>query len=171
MERFLYDFSLFKWAWTGPIYWGNFLTFVGGFFLLLLIGWAFEKEINPFKIILFSILNVLRYILKLFMVQIINNFNIRNKLVFLLVPLLLISNPDIKFLFFFIVSNIIIWQILLYYEKEYFYEYRYGKKLYFILYSITLFTILWIIKYNLFITIIPYIIIAFHIILCFKLKK
>ena len=164
MERFLYDFSLFKWAWTGPIYWGNFLTFVGGFFTLMLIGWLFQRGINPFKIIYYSLFNIIYYIVRLFIVHIINNVSLRNKLIIVLILLLFIPNIYLRFTIIFLVSNIIIWQTLLYYENRY-YEFKYGKKTYFLLYYIILFLILCIIKYNIFIVVIPYILVIFHIIL------
>lgn len=170
MDDLLYNVSLFKWAWTGPIFWGNFLTFFGGFFAIMLLGWLFQHGINPFKIIYYSLFNVIYYIVRLFIVHVINNIKLRNKLIIVLILLLFIPNINLKFTIIFLVSNIIIWQNLLYYDKNYI-NYKFAKKVYFILYFIILFGALWILKFSLFINIIPYVIITLHILYWFKSNK
>ena len=171
MEQFLYDFSLFKWAWTGPIYWGNFLTFFGGFFVLMLLGWLFQRGINPFKVIYFSLFNIIYYIVRLFIVHIINNVNLRNKLLIVLILLLFIPNEIIRFIIILILSFIIINQNMEYKKKNYIKEYKFGKKVYFLLYIIALIISLFILKYTIFIKVVPVLIVIIHILYWFKSKK
>lgn len=171
MDDLLYNISLFKWAWTGPIYWGNFLTFFGGFFALMLLGWLFQRGINPFKVIYYSLFNVIYYIVRLFIVHIINNVNLRNKLIIVLILLLFIPNEIIRFIIILILSFIIINQNMEYKKKNYIKEYKFGKKVYFLLYIIALIISLFILKYTIFIKVVPVLIVIIHILYWFKSKK
>lgn len=171
MDDLLYNVSLFKWAWTGPIYWGNFLTFFGGFFALMLLGWLFQRGINPFKVIYYSLFNVIYYIVRLFIVHIINNVNLRNKLIIVLILLLFIPNEIIRFIIILILSFIIINQNMEYKKKNYIKEYKFGKKVYFLLYIIALIISLFILKYTIFIKVVPVLIVIIHILYWFKSKK
>ena len=171
MDDLLYNISLFKWAWTGPIYWGNFLTFFGGFFALMLLGWLFQRGINPFKVIYYSLFNIIYYIVRLFIVHIINNVNLRNKLIIVLILLLFIPNEIIRFIIILILSFIIINQNMEYKKKNYIKEYKFGKKVYFLLYIIALIISLFILKYTIFIKVVPVLIVIIHILYWFKSKK
>ena len=171
MDELLYNVSLFKWAWTGPIFWGNFLTFFGGFFTLMLLGWLFQRGINPFKVIYYSLFNIIYYIVRLFIVHIINNVSLRNKLIIVLILLLFIPNEIIRFIIILILSFIIINQNMEYKKKNYIKEYKFGKKVYFLLYIIALIISLFILKYTIFIKVVPVLIVIIHILYWFKSKK
>ena len=171
MEHFLYDICLFRWARIGPIYLGNlfmFLLFFGG---PILFGWLNQKGYNIFEVVIWSFKYVITYVVNLFFKYIFNNYNLRNKTIILMIIILFIPNEIIRFIIILILSFIIINQNMKYKKKNYIKNYKFGKKVYFLLYIIALIILLFILKYHLFITIIPYTIVILHILYWFKSKK
>lgn len=171
MEHFLYDICLFRWARIGPIYLGNlfmFLLFFGG---PILFGWLNQKGYNIFEVVIWSFKYVITYVVNLFFKYIFNNYNLRNKTIILMIIILFIPNEIIRFIIILILSFIIINQNMEYKKKNYIKNYKFGKKVYFLLYIIALIILLFILKYHLFITIIPYTIVILHILYWFKSKK
>ena len=170
MAHFLYDICLFRWARIGPIYLGNLFMVILFFGGPILFAWLNQKGHNIFEIALWSFKYVIRYVVNLTMKNIVNNYKIKNLILFIIMLIVFVPNSIIKFILIFLLSNIIIWQNLLYYDKNYI-NYRFHKKVYFIIYFITLFGALWILKFSIFINIIPYVIITFHLLYWFIAKK
>jgi len=88
-----------------------------------------------------------------------------------MIILLFIPNEIIRFIIILILSFIIINQNMEYKKKNYIKEYKFSKKTYFFIYIGILIILLFILKYPLFITIIPYVIVILHILYWFKSKK
>ena len=171
MEKLLYDICLFRWARIGPIYLGNlfmFLLFFGG---PILFGWLNQNGYNIFEVVIWSFKYVISYVLALFFNYIFNNYNLRNKTIIIILLSLFIPNDIIRFIIILILSFIIINQNMEYQKEKYFKEYKFGKKIYFLLYITILITFLFIFKYPLFIKIIPPLIVIIHISYWFKSKK
>lgn len=170
MEKFFYDICLFRWARIGPIYLGNlfmvFLFFGGP----MLFAWLNQKGYNIFEVVIWSFKYIIRYLFNLIIRHVINNYKIKNLILFIIMLTVFVPNNIIKFILIFLLSNIIIWQNLLYYDKNYI-NYRFNKKVYFLIYFITLFGALWILKFSIFINVIPYVIITFHLLYWFIAKK
>ena len=171
MEHFLYDICLFRWARIGPIYLGNFLMVLLFFGGPILFGWLNQKGYNIFEVVIWSFKYVITYIFNLIMKHIVHNYKIKNFILIIMIITLLITNTNIKFIIILILSFILINQNMEYKKKTYTKEYKFGKKVYFLLYIITLIISLFIFKYHLFITIIPYTIVILHILYWFKSKK
>ena len=171
MEHFLYDICLFRWARIGPIYLGNLfmvLLFFGG---PIIFSWLYQKGYNIFEIAIWSFKYIINYLVDLFFKYIFNNYHLRNKTIIIMLLSLFIPNNVIRFIIILILSFIIISQNMEYKKKNYIKEYKFGKKIYFLLYITILITFLFILKYPLFITIIPYTIVILHILYWFKSKK
>ena len=170
MAHFLYNICLFRWARIGPIYLGNlfmvFLFFGGP----MLFAWLNQKGYNIFEVVIWSFKYIIRYLFNLIIRHVINNYKIKNLILFIIMLTVFVPNNIIKFILIFLLSNIIIWQNLLYYDKNYI-NYRFNKKVYFFIYFITLFGALWILKFSIFINVIPYVIITFHLLYWFIAKK
>lgn len=171
MEHFLYDICLFRWARIGPIYLGNFLMVLLFFGGPILFGWLNQKGYNIFEVVIWSFKYVITYVVNLFFKYIFNNYNLRNKTIILMIIILFIPNEIIRFIIILILSFIIINQNMEYKKKNYIKNYKFGKKVYFLLYIIALIILLFILKYHLFITIIPYTIVILHILYWFIAKK
>lgn len=167
MAHFLYDICLFRWARIGPIYLGNLFMVILFFGGPILFAWLNQKGHNIFEIALWSF----KYVINLTMKNIVNNYKIKNFILIIMIITLLITNTNIKFIIILILSFILINQNMEYKKKTYIKEYKFGKKVYFLLYIITLIISLFIFKYHLFITIIPYTIVILHILYWFKSKK
>ena len=171
MEHFLYDICLFRWAKIGPIYLGNLfmvLLFFGG---PILFAWLNQKGYNLVEIAIWSVKYIISYVVNLTMKNIVNNYKTRNIIFIMMIITIFIPNAIIKFIIILILSLLIINQNIEYKKKNYLKEYKFDKKVYFIIYFITLFGALWILKFSVFINIIPYVIITFHILYWFKSKK
>ena len=171
MAHFLYDICLFRWAKIGPIYLGNLfmvLLFFGG---PIIFSWLYQKGYNIFEIAIWSFKYIISYVVDLFLKYIFNNHSLRNKTIIIMLLSLFIPNDVIRFIIILILSFIIISQNIEYKKKNYIKEYKFGKKVYFLLYIIALIISLFILKYSLFITIIPYTIVILHILYWFKSKK
>lgn len=170
MAHFLYNICLFRWARIGPIYLGNlfmvFLFFGGP----MLFAWLNQKGYNIFEVVIWSFKYIIRYLFNLIIRHVINNYKIKNLILFIIMLTVFVPNNIIKFILIFLLSNIIIWQNLLYYDKNYI-NYKFNKKVYFLIYFITLFGALWILKFSIFINVIPYVIITFHLLYWFIAKK
>lgn len=171
MAHFLYDICLFRWARIGPIYLGNLLMVLLFFGGPMLFAWLNQNGYNPFEIAIWSFKYIISYIIDLFFKYIFNNYHLRNKTIILMLLSLCIPNDIIRFIIILIFSIIIINQNIEYKKKNYIKEYKFGKKIYFLLYITILITFLFILKYPLFITIIPYVIVILHILYLFKSKK
>lgn len=171
MTHFLYDICLFRWAKIGPIYFGNLLMVILFFGGPMLFAWLNQKGYNIVEIAIWSFKYVISYVLDLFFNYIFNNYNLRNKTIIIMLLSLFIGNDVIKFIIILILSFIIISQNMEYNKRNYIKEYKFGKKIYFLLYITILITFLFILKYPLFITIIPYTIVILHILYWFKSKK
>ena len=171
MAHFLYDICLFRWAKIGPIYFGNLLMVILFFGGPMLFAWLNQKGYNIVEIAIWSFKYVISYVLDLFFNYIFNNYNLRNKTIILMIIILFIPNEIIRFIIILIFSIIIINQNIEYKKRNYIKEYKFGKKVYFLLYIIALIILLFILKYPLFITIIPYVIVILHILYWFKSKK
>ena len=171
MEHFLYDICLFRWARIGPIYLGNLLMVMLFFGGLMLFAWLNQNGYNPFGIAIWSFKYIISYIVNLFLEYIFNNYNLRNKTIILMIIILFIPNEIIRFIIILIFSIIIINQNIEYKKKHYIKEYKFGKKVYFLRYRMGLIISLFILKYSIFITIIPYTIVILHILYWFKSKK
>ena len=170
MAHFLYDICLFRWAKIGPIYLGNLLMVILFFGGPIIFSWLNQKDYNIFEVVIGSFKYIIRYLFNLIIRHIINNYKIKNLILFIIILTVFVPNNIIKFILIFLLSNIIIWQNLLYYDKNYI-NYRFHKKVYFIIYFITLFGALWILKFSIFINVIPYVIITFHLLYWFIAKK
>lgn len=171
MEKLLYDICLFRWARIGPIYLGNlfmFLLFFGG---PILFGWLNQKGYNIFEIAIWAIKYVITYIFNLTIKNIINNYKARNIVFIMMIIALFIPNAIIKFIIILILSLLIINQNIEYRKKNYLKEYKFGKKVYCLLYITILIILLFILKYPMFVLIMPYVIVMFHILYWFKSKK
>lgn len=171
MTHFLYDICLFRWARIGPIYLGNLfmvLLFFGG---PIIFSWLYQKGYNIFEIAIWSFKYVISYVVDLFLKYIFNNYCLRNKTIIIMLLSLFIPNDIIRFIIILILSFIIINQNMEYKKKNYIKEYKFGKKIYFLLYITILITFLFILKYPLFITIIPYVIVILHILYWVISKK
>lgn len=171
MENFLYDICLFRWARIGPIYLGNFFMFLLFFGGPIIFSWLNQKGYNIFEIAIWAIKYVISYIFNLAIKNIINNYKARNIVFIMMIIALFIPNAIIKFIIILILSFIIINQNMEYKKKNYIKEYRFNKKVYFLIYFITLFGALWILKFSIFINVIPYVIITFHLLYWFIAKK
>ena len=171
MEHFLYDICLFRWARIGPIYLGNLFMVILFFVGPILFAWLNQKGYNIFEIAIWSVKYIVNYIFNLIMKHIVHNYKIKNFILIIMIITLLITNTNIKFIIILILSFILINQNMEYKKKNYIKEYKFGKKVYFLLYIITLIISLFIFKYHLFITIIPYVIVILHILYLFKSKK
>ena len=171
MAHFLYDICLFRWARIGPIYLGNLLMVLLFFGGPMLFAWLNQNNYNIFEIAIWSFKYIISYILDLFFKYIFNNYNLRNKTIIIMLLLLCIPNDIIKFIIILIFSIIIISQNMEYNKRNYIKEYKFSKKVYLLLYITILITFLFILKYPLFITIIPYTIVILHILYLFKSKK
>ena len=171
MKHFLYDICLFRWARIGPIYLGNFLMVLLFFGGPIIFSWLNQKGYNIFEIAIWSFKYIISYVVELFFKYIFNNYHLRNKTIIIMLLSLCIPNDIIRFIIILIFSIIIINQNIEYKKKNYIKEYKFGKKIYFLLYITILITFLFILKYPLFITIIPYTIVILHILYWFKSKK
>ena len=171
MTHFLYDICLFRWARIGPIYLGNLLMVMLFFVGPMLFAWLNQNNYNIFEIAIWSFKYIISYIIDLFFKYIFNNYHLRNKAIIIMLLSLCIPNDIIRFIIILIFSIIIINQNIEYKKKNYIKEYKFGKKIYFLLYITILITFLFILKYPLFITIIPYVIVILHILYWFKSKK
>lgn len=171
MDHFLYDICLFRWARIGPIYLGNLLMVMLFFVGPMLFAWLSQKGYNIFEIAIWSFKYIISYVINLFLEYIFNNYNLRNKTIILMIIILFIPNEIIRFIIILILSFIIINQNMEYKKKNYIKEYKFSKKTYFFIYIGILIILLFILKYPLFITIIPYVIVILHILYWFKSKK
>lgn len=171
MTYFLYDICLFRWARIGPIYLGNLLMVMLFFVGPMLFAWLNQNGYNIFEIAIWSFKYIISYVVELFFKYIFNNYHLRNKTIIIMLLSLCIPNDIIRFIIILIFSIIIINQNIEYKKKNYIKEYKFGKKIYFLLYITILITFLFILKYPLFITIIPYVIVILHILYLFKSKK
>jgi len=171
MDHFLYDICLFRWARIGPIYLGNFLMVLLFFGGPIIFSWLNQKDYNIFEIAIWSFKYIINYLVDLFFKYIFNNYHLRNKTIIIMLLSLCIPNDIIRFIIILIFSIIIINQNIEYKKKNYIKEYKFGKKVYFLLYIIALIILLFILKYPLFIKIIPPLIVIAHILYWFKSKK
>ena len=171
MEHFFYDICLFRWAKIGPIYFGNLLMIILFFGGPMLFAWLNQKGYNIVEIAIWSFKYIIRYLLTLFLEYIFNNDNLRNKTIIIILLSLFIPNDIIRFILILIFSIIIINQNMEYKKKNYIKEYKFSKKTYFFIYIGILIILLFILKYPLFIAIIPYVIVILHILYLFKSKK
>ena len=171
MEHFLYDICLFRWARIGPIYLGNLLMFLLFFVGPIIFSWLNQKGYNIFEIAIWAIKYVITYIFNLIMKHIVHKYKIKNFILIIMIITLLITNTNIKFIIILILSFILINQNIEYIKRNYLKEYKFGKKVYFILYITILVILLFILKYPMFVLIMPYVIVMFHILYWFKSKK
>ena len=171
MTHFLYDICLFRWARIGPIYLGNLLMVMLFFVGPMLFAWLNQNGYNIFEIAIWSFKYIISYVVELFFKYIFNNYHFRNKTIIIMLLSLCIPNDIIRFIIILIFSIIIINQNIEYKKRNYIKKYKFGKKVYFLLYIIALIISLFILKYSLFITIIPYVIVILHILYWFKSKK
>lgn len=171
MEHFLYDICLFRWARIGPIYLGNLLMVMVFFGGPMLFAWLNQKGYNIVEIAIWSFKYIISYIIDLFFKYIFNNYNLRNKTIIIMLLSLFIPNDIIRFILILIFSIIIINQNMEYKKKNYIKEYKFSKKVYFLLYITILITFLFILKYPIFIKIVSPLIVIIHISYWFKSKK
>ena len=171
MAHFLYDICLFRWARIGPIYLGNFLMLLLFFGGPIIFSWLNQKGYNIFEIALWSFKYVIRYVVNLTMKNIVNNYKARNIIFIMMIITLFIPDVRIKFIIILILSLLIINQNIEYRKRNYLKEYKFGKKVYCLLYITILVILLFILKYPMFVLIMPYVIVMFHILYWFKLKK
>ena len=171
MAHFLYDICLFRWARIGPIYLGNLFMVILFFGGPILFAWLNQKDYNIVEMVIWSVKYIVNYIFNLIMKNIVNNYKSQNIILIMMILTLFIPNNIIKFVIIFILSIILINHNIEYKKKNYIKEYKFGKKVYFLLYIIALIISLFILKYSLFITIIPYTIVILHILYWFKSKK
>ena len=144
------------------------LLFFGG---PIIFSWLNQNGYNIFEVVIWSFKYVITYIFNLIMKHIVHNYKIKNFILIIMIITLLITNTNIKFIIILILSFILINQNMEYKKKNYIKEYKFGKKVYFLLYITILITFLFILKYPLFITIIPYVIVILHILYWFNSKK
>ena len=171
MEKLLYDICLFRWARIGPIYLGNlfmFLLFFGG---PILFGWLNQNGYNIFEVVIWSFKYIITYIFNLIMKHIVHNYKIKNFILIIMIITLLITNTNIKFIIILILSFILIIQNIEYKKENYIKEYKFGKKVYFFIYIAILVMLLFILKYSIFIKVVPVLIVIIHILYWFKSKK
>ena len=171
MAHFLYDICLFRWAKIGPIYLGNLFMFILFFGGPILFAWLNQKGYNLVEIAIWSVKYIISYVVNLTMKNIVNNYKTRNIIFIMMIITIFIPNAIIKFIIILILTLLIINQNIEYKKKNYLKEYKFDKKVYFIIYFITLFVALWILKFSIFINIIPYVIITFHLLYWFIAKK
>ena len=171
MAHFLYDICLFRWAKIGPIYLGNLFMFILFFGGPILFAWLNQKGYNLVEITIWSVKYIISYVVNLTMKNIVNNYKTRNIIFIMMIITIFIPNAIIKFIIILILSLLIINQNIEYKKKNYLKEYKFDKKVYFTIYFITLFVALWILKFSIFINIIPYVIITFHLLYWFIAKK
>ncbi len=171
MAHFLYDICLFRWARIGPIYLGNLFMFILFFGGPILFAWLNQKGYNLVEIAIWSVKYIISYVVNLTMKNIVNNYKARNIIFIMMIITIFIPNAIIKFIIILIFSLLIINQNIEYKKKNYLKEYKFDKKVYFIIYFITLFVALWILKFSIFINVIPYVIITFHLLYWFIAKK
>ena len=171
MEHFLYDICLFRWAKIGPIYLGNLFMFILFFGGPILFAWLNQKGYNLVEIAIWSVKYIISYVVNLTMKNIVNNYKARNIIFIMMIITIFIPNAIITFIIILIFSLLIINQNIEYKKKNYLKEYKFDKKVYFIIYFITLFVALWILKFSIFINVIPYVIITFHLLYWFIAKK
>ena len=171
MEHFLYDICLFRWARIGPIYLGNLFMFILFFGGPILFAWLNQKGYNLVEIAIWSVKYIISYVVNLTMKNIVNNYKARNIIFIMMIITIFIPNAIIKFIIILIFSLLIINQNIEYKKKNYLKEYKFDKKVYFIIYFITLFVALWILKFSIFINVIPYVIITFQLLYWFIAKK
>lgn len=170
MTHFLYDICLFRWARIGPIYLGNLFMVILFFGGPILFAWINQNGYNPFEIAIWSFKYIINYVIRLFIKYVFNNYNLKNKIIIMMIGSLFIPNNAIKFIIISILSFMIINQNIEY-QKEKYFEYKFIKKTYFSIYIGILVILLFILKYSIFITIIPYTIVILHILYWFKSKK
>ena len=170
MTHFLYDICLFRWARIGPIYLGNLFMVILFFGGPMLFAWINQNGYNPFEIAIWSFKYIINYVIRLFIKYVFNNYNLKNKIIIMMIGSLFIPNNAIKFIIISILSFMIINQNIEY-KKEKYFEYKFSKKTYFSIYIGILVILLFILKYSIFITIIPYTIVILHILYWFKSKK
>ena len=171
MAHFLYDICLFRWAKIGPIYLGNLfmvLLFFGG---PIIFSWLYQKGYNIFEIAIWSFKYIISYVIELFFKYIFNNYHLRNKTIIIMPLSLCIPNDIIRFIIILTFSIIVINQNIEYKKRNYIKEYKFGKKVYFLLYIIALIISLFILKYALFIIAVSPLIVIVHILYWFKSKK
>ena len=137
----------------------------------MLFAWLNQNGYNIFEIAIWSFKYIINYVVNLFLEYIFNNYHLRNKTIIIMLLSLFIPNDIIRFILILIFSIIIISQNMEYNKRNYIKEYKFGKKVYFLLYITILITFLFILKYPLFITIIPYVIVILHILYWFNSKK
>lgn len=171
MAHFLYDICLFRWAKIGPIYLGNLFMFILFFGGPILFVWLNQKGYNLVEIAIWSVKYIISYVVNLTMKNIVNNYKARNIIFIMMIITIFIPNAIIKFIIILIFSLLIINQNIEYKKKNYLKEYKFDKKVYFIIYFITLFVALWILKFSIFINVIPYVIITFQLLYWFIAKK
>lgn len=171
MAHFLYNICLFRWARIGPIYLGNlfmvFLFFGGP----MLFAWLNQKGYNIFEVVIWSFKYIIRYLFNLIIRHVINNYKIKNFILIIMIITLLITNTNIKFIIILILSFILINQNIEYKKENYIKEYKFGKKVYFFIYIAILVMLLFILKYSIFIKVVPVLIVIIHILYWFKSKK
>lgn len=171
MAHFLYDICLFRWARIGPIYLGNLFMVILFFGGPILFAWLNQKGYNIFEIAIWSVKYIVNYIFNLTTKNIINNYKARNIVFIMMIITLFIPDVRIKFIIILILSLLIINQNIEYRKRNYLKEYKFGKKVYCLLYITILIILLFILKYPMFVLIMPYVIVMFHILYWFKSKK
>ncbi len=171
MEKFLYDICLFRWARIGPIYLGNFLMLLLFFGGPIIFSWLNQNGYNIFEVVIWSFKYVITYIFNLIIKHIVHNYKIKNFILIIMIITLLITNTNIKFIIILILSFILINQNIEYKKENYIKEYKFGKKVYFFIYIAILVMLLFILKYSIFIKVVPVLIVIIHILYWFKSKK
>lgn len=171
MAHFLYDICLFRWARIGPIYLGNLFMVLLVFGGPMLFAWLNQNGYNIFEVVIWSFKYIISYVVNLFFKYIFNNYNLKNKTIIIMLLFLFIPNDIIKFIITLILSFTIISQNVEYKKKNYIKEYKFGKKVYFLLYIIALIISLFILKYPIFIKVGPVLIVIIHILYWLIAKK
>ena len=154
MTHFLYDICLFRWARIGQIYLGNLFMVMLFFVGPMLFAWLNQNGYNPFGIAIWSFKYIINYVIRLFIKYVFNNYNLKNKIIIIMIGSLFIPNNAIKFIIISILSFMIINQNIEY-QKEKYFEYKFSKKTYFSIYIGILVILLFILKYPIFIKAIP----------------
>lgn len=171
MEKLLYDICLFRWARIGPIYLGNLFMVILFFGGPILFAWLNQKGYNIVEMVIWSVKYIVNYIFNLIITNIVNNYKIKNFILIIMIITLLITNTNIKFIIILILSFILINQNIEYKKENYIKEYKFGKKVYFFIYIAILVMLLFILKYPIFIKVVPVLIVIIHILYWFKSKK
>ena len=171
MAHFLYDICLFRWARIGPIYLRNLFMVILFFGGPILFAWLNQKGYNILEIAIWSVKYIVNYIFNLTTKNIINNYKARNIVFIMMIIALFIPNAIIKFIIILILSLLIINQNIEYKKENYIKEYKFGKKVYFFIYIAILVMLLFILKYSIFIKVVPVLIVIIHILYWFKSKK